>query len=133
MKVIKNILFPLLFVLLACSDDENYSGNYNFVRFSLLVNTNGMIIEYPKVETSIQEVNTYTHKSTKTIKIPIALSTPLQKTDTEVYYTVSKEGTFNDYSFSSVDKVIIPAGKLVDTLAITFNDRWQDANVNKIK
>ena len=136
MKVIKYFIgfVLLLFVCLSCTKDSlDNNSTYNFVRFGLLVNTNGEILEFPKIDASITETNIYTHVSTKTIKIPIVLSGKLQTTPTDVFYDLTTEGNFTGFSVSSPNKIAIPAGQLIDTLRISFTDRWSAPNVNKIK
>ncbi len=136
MKDIKKlfIAFALLLAFLGCTKDVDLSINENnFVRFGLLLDKNGEILEYPTALSSILETATYTHSSTKIIKIPVVLTSNLKAVPVDVFYEVQTEGTFNDFTTSPVNKVTIPVGKLIDTLRITINSRWQGVGTNKIK
>lgn len=134
MKAIKLLpLFLVLLFILGCNDDEGVK-NYDteFIRFGMLVNANGELLEYPAVRPGLTETDTYKHFSTKTIKIPVVLSGNVRETATDVFYEVSSEGNYSDFETFPDQKVSIPAGKLIDTLEIRFNSRWQEADVNKI-
>ena len=137
MKAIKKTAFLLILgaIIYGCTnkDASNYQENFNFVRFGLQVDINNKQLIYPQVQQDIPEIDAYTHLSTRTIRIPIVMTSALKSTATEVFYTIETEGTFTGYQIVPVQKVIIPAGKLIDTLRISFNARWQSANVNKIK
>ena len=136
MKDIKKIATALVgfLLLINCSEKEfDTQKNYDFVHFGLLVDANNRILTFPQVNASIPETDAYTHISTKTIKVPVIISSFLSNAPTEVFYSVTTEGTFSDYQILPIQKVSIPAGKLVDTLRISFNSRWQVANINKIK
>lgn len=131
-KIIIAILFLLLFIG-ACTENSNEQEEYNFVRFGLLVNPNGQIIEYPNAKQNIPETDTYNHVTIRTIKIPVVLTSKLKNTPTDVFYEINTEGNFNEFVASPQNKITIPAGKLVDTLRITFKNNWKEANANKIK
>ena len=137
MKAIKKTAFLLFLVALifGCTnkDASDYQDNFNFVRFGLQVNTNGQVLVFPQVQQELPEVDAYTHISTSTIRVPIVMTSALKSTATEIFYTIEAEGSFTGYQIAPVQKVIIPAGKLIDTLRISFNARWQSANVDKIK
>jgi hypothetical protein len=136
MKDIKKILmaFAILLAFLGCTKDVDLAINENnFVRFSLLLDKNSEILEYPKVVPNISETSNYTHVSTKIIKIPVVLTGNLKTVPIDVFYEVQTEGNFTDFTVSPANKVIIPAGKLIDTLRITINSRWLGVATNKIK
>lgn len=135
MKVIKNILYcTLLLLLYSCNDDDATAINdKEFVRFGLLLDTDGEILSFPKTATNIAEVNQYTHKSIGTIKIPVVLTAGLKDTPTDIFYEVTTEGNFTGFRISPTEKITIGAGKLTDTIRISFDSKWSDSNVNKIK
>jgi hypothetical protein len=133
MKGIKIIVFFVsIFICLQCQRDNEFP-EFNFVRFGLTVNANGFPLEFPQVRTNLQEVENFTHANFTPLKVPVVLSAEVSNTPTEVYYTATIEGNYTDYTFSSDDKVIIPAGKLVDTLTVGFNSIWTNAEVGNSK
>lgn len=136
MKDIKNIilLFTILLAFLGCTKDVDLEIEHlNFVRFSLLLDKNQEILEFPKFNPDISETAIYTHVSTKIIKIPIAVTSKIRTSPIDVFYTIQTEGNFTDFTVLPANKVTIPAGKLVDTLRISINSRWQGVGYNKIK
>jgi hypothetical protein len=135
MKAIRSIwIIALLLFVLGCERDTDLQ-EFNFVRFGLTVNSDGFPLEYPQVRTNLQEVETFTHANFTPLKIPVVLSSSLSNSPTEVYYTATTEGSYSGYTFSSINKVVIPAGKLVDTLTVAFNSVWSssDVGVSKLK
>lgn len=135
MKAI-NYFVGLFFAVLAlgCQKEAiEFETAESFVRFHFLVDNDKFPLEFPFYEGDKPEIDVYTHLSTKTLKIPIAITGPLQNTPTDVYYSVETEGDYKDFSFNSPNKISIPAGKLVDTLRIQFNSNWSTPNTNKIK
>ena len=135
MKVIKNIFYcALLLLFYSCNNDDATAINdKEFVRFGLLLDANGQILSFPKTATNIEEVNQYTHKSMGTIKIPVVLTAGLKNTPTDIFYEVTTEGSFTGFRISPAEKVTIGAGKLTDTIRISFDSKWSNFNVNKIK
>jgi hypothetical protein len=120
-----------VFTTLGCSIDSfDPTENYNFVRFSLLVNSNGQIISKPNSSSNIEESVTYTHRSLSKVTIPVLLSTkPLDKAVT-LKFQVSNSGNYTDYSISPQNnQLTFQPDQLKDSIVITFNSRWpvQDA------
>lgn len=130
------VFITLLFLLstLGCSIDSfDPTENYNFVRFSLLVNSNGQIITKPNSSTNIKESDTYTHRSLSKVTIPVLLSTkPLDKAVT-LKFDVSNSGNFTDYSITPQNnQLTFQPGQLKDSIVITFNGRWPVQNAGSI-
>ena len=135
MKDIKKIASSLLllFLFVNCTKDEDSKvPDNNFVRFSLLLDKNGEIIDYPKVLSNVPETAIYNHVSTKIIKIPVILTSNLRTSPLDVFYEVQTEGNFTDFTIAPQGKITIPVGKLIDTVRININSRWQGVNSNKI-
>jgi hypothetical protein len=135
MKAIKKTLFGLLVLIIiaGCSEKGLYDENYNFVRFGLLVNANNEILVFPQVQQNAIENESYTATTTKSINIPVVMTTTLKDRPTDIFYSITTEGTFTDYRIAPIQKLTIPSGKLIDTLRIAFNTRWTSPNSNKIK
>ena len=121
-------------IFIGCTKhEEDFSGNYNFIRFGLLLDVNNKPIQYPSVRPDLKEVAIYKTDKITTIKIPVVMTSLLQDKPTDVFYEVVSEGDFSDFSISPSAKITIPAGKLVDTIQIKFNSRWITPDINKIK
>ncbi len=136
MKAIKQkliFLTALIFIFGCTNKEELFTGDYNFVRFGLMLNSNNEPITYPKVVANVIEVDAYKPTTSNDIKIPIVITSNAKNEPTEVFYEITTQGSFTDFTVSPANKVIIPAGKLVDTLTISFNKRWTSVDVDKIQ
>lgn len=134
MKDIKRWVVLLLVALtFSCQYEDRFVQSPSFVRFSMLVDNNGVLLSFPAVRPGLVDVNTYTHRSTQTIKIPIQLSGPTRSTPLEVFFDVSHEGDFNEYLVTPQSSITLAPGQFVDSLSIQFNERWTQADVNIIK
>ena len=106
MKDIKKIVTIIIgfIVMTNCSAKEfDTQKNYDFVHFGLLVDANNRILTFPQVNQSIPETDVYTHLSTKTIKVPVMVSSFLSNAPTEVFYSVTTEGAFSDYQILPIN------------------------------
>lgn len=115
-----------LITTIGCSVDGNdFSENYNFVRFSLLINPNGQIISKANSSTNVVESSQYTHKSLGAIKIPVLLSVTPQSKPITVKFEVKNKGSYTDYSISpAIKQLTFQPGKLQDSITLSFNSRW---------
>lgn len=134
MKDIKRLLVCFVFVLaFSCQYEDRFVLTPSFVRFSMLVDNNGVLLNYPAVRPGLVDVNTYTHRSTQSIKIPIQLSGAARKDALEVFYEVSSEGSFTHFNVQPQQSITLLPGQFVDSLTIHFTERWVEADVNIIK
>ncbi|WMI64811.1 hypothetical protein RBH94_12150 [Aestuariibaculum sp. YM273] len=137
MKVTK-IVYSILCVslLFACSSDESNKllngDDAQFIRFFLLVDSNNNALEYPNGNGSLSAVSEYNKEDIKTLKIPVAL------TSTEI--TESTTATFTTFIDGDIDLGIEPAQtlrfsptKLVDTISVTINKRWDFSQTPQLK
>ena len=136
MKAIKHFFIVLVCIIFGngCTkQNDDFTANYNFIRFGLLLDVNNNPIQFPAIRPELREVNIYKTDKISDIKIPIIMTSLLQDKPTEVIYEVVNEGNFFDFTISPSAKITIPAGKLVDTIRIKFNSRWTIPDTNKIK
>ena len=127
-------IFLIIISLFGCTKHEqDFSENYNFVRFGLILNANNIPLEFPQVRADFQEVDLYKTDRISDIKIPIVMSTLLQNSPTDIFYSVSTTGDFSDFTVSPINKITLPAGRLTDTIRIRFNSRWITPDANQIK
>ncbi len=121
-------------IFVGCTKQEqDFSENFDFIRFGLLLDVNNKPIQFPEVRPDLKEVARYKTDRISTIKIPVVMTSLLQDKPTDVFYEVVSEGDFSDYTISPINKITIPAGKLIDTIQIKFNSRWITPDINKIK
>jgi hypothetical protein len=135
MKATKLFIYLILvaIVFTNCTQHDTAELGIPFVRFRLLVNSNGQILQFPTVNQSIVETAEFEQVNLNTIKIPVVLSGPLQETPTDVFYEVISEGNFSEFTVSPENKITIQAGTLIDTLRISFQNRWSQTESNSIK
>ncbi len=122
MKVINTISYIFLTILLfSCSEEESVtlSNNESFVRFHMLVDSNGDPISYGEYETT-PEVSELTVSKFQTIKVPVALtSTSVQEFVLD--YTIT--GNYEDYTISP-EQLNFTSSNPTDTLYLNFTKRW---------
>lgn len=135
MKAIKIIILSLFVavVLTNCTENETPVLENSFVRFGLLVNTNGQALEFPQVNQSLIETETFNQVNLRTLKVPIVLSSALRDAPVEVFYEITNSGNYNGFTVSPANSVIIEAGTLTDTVEVSFQSRWNQATDNSIK
>ena len=126
-------MFLVAIVLSNCTKHDLLETESAFVRFGLLVNANGQALEFPEVNASIAETNVFDQISLKTLKIPVILTGPLRDAPVEVFYEVVSEGSFTEFTVSPSNSVVFEPGTLTDTVQISFQNRWSQAEVNSIK
>lgn len=130
MKVIIKIFLPLLILFAifpGCDSDQiigesTYNGKA-YLRFYLLTDSNGEVLDDGTVQIGKSPVEEYTHNSIKALNIPVALTyTNFQDTITAQYNnTVS--GDFDGYNISPSALSFSP-DKLIDTITVSFSERW---------
>jgi hypothetical protein len=132
MKIIKGIIFLTAFIILvyACGEDEKKYFDQNFVRFSLSVNKNGEL-DYKSANTL--EVETYTHSTLNELKIPLVRSTENLNEELIVKLNTVISGSFKGIEINHLNEVIIPNGKVSDTIVISFNGLWTIQDEAKIQ
>ena len=137
MKVIKHILLTLgiIFIMAACSDEEFIGVTlYNgpaFVRFHLILDSDSVPYEnYIRNDKIATEA--YTHKSLRTIKVPVLLTSSNIENNITVQYSVTKEGDFSDYEIMPSNGLVFKDSQLSDTIKILFNKRWQNEKPTKL-
>lgn len=133
MKATKFLLFTLL-IFLACAEENSKLFNADdnsFVRFFLLVNSNNDVIEYPVVEGGLQPVSTYIKDDLRVLKIPVAL-TSLNENEVEVNFA-TKISNLNGVEISPQNKITFTKSKKIDTIFVTFTERWDISKNPKIE
>ncbi|GAA4291914.1 hypothetical protein ICJ84_04030 [Aestuariibaculum suncheonense] len=137
MKATK-ILYSLLSIslLFACSSDESdklFNGEeISFIRFFLLVDSNNNILEYPRVNGSLSAVSEYNKDNIKTLKIPVALSSAEITENTTATFSTTIEGDI-DLSIQPEQTLTFSPGKLVDTIYVTINERWDFSQIPQLR
>jgi len=132
MKGIKHILFfGVLMSVFTCTTDESKVYNNSdgrFVRFLVVTNSNNEILEFPETRAIAPTTSNYEKRDLKTLKIPVALtSEPFEDTVT-VNYEIASSGIEN-FEIFPVNAVSFTSERLVDTIFINFNERW-DSTLN---
>ncbi|MGY5353987.1 hypothetical protein [Wenyingzhuangia sp. IMCC45467] len=128
--------FYLLFavLLMACSKEEVETTMVDpHVRFHFLVSSNNQPLEYPQVSSGLIAQSSHTHQSLVTLKIPVALSANQLKEKVTVSYEVYTENELNLVTMTPENQLTFQADKLVDTLYVNFNQRWETPQDISIK
>lgn len=135
MKVTKYLFFiatALLF--LTCGDDDQLTYNNadgKFVRFHLQVNSNNEVIEAPGINNSAIAVASYTKDNFSELKIPVALTASLQENVTVTFAT--ELTNLQNVDISPANTIEFTPNKLVDTIRVKFNERWDLTQNPQIK
>lgn len=116
-----------------CSENEATTFDGAFVRFGLLVNSNGQALEFPQVNASLPETDVFNQVSLKTLKIPVILSSVSRETPVEVFYEVITEGNFENFTVTPANSLIFQPGTLIDTVQVSFQSRWNQVGAKSIK
>jgi hypothetical protein len=135
MKVTKYMLVLCSLLLLnACDDDDKiFTGvDGNFARFFLVLNANGEPIEAPLIAPGFQVVTTYTKSNVKTIKIPVTLTTTPLTDDVTIDFETVLSGISN-VSIEPQSQLRFSGTQLIDTIYVTFTERWDPANNPSLK
>ncbi len=128
------LLFFSLLLLPACdSDDKVFTGEAgNFVRFFLLLDGNNQPIVAPNIAAGLTAVTTYNKQDVKTLKIPVTLTTaPLTEAVTIDYDAILSNVT--NVSIEPQNQLTFNNTKLVDTIYVKYNNRWDAGNNPSIK
>ena len=122
------LIFMGLALVLSCSntdDSTTYSNsNGRFVRFFALVNSNNDLLEFPEINGRLEPVSLYEKTDIETLKIPVALtSEKLSENVTVNFETTISEG-LNNIAITPSNILTFTPEKLVDTIYVRFNERW---------
>ncbi|MCR8668013.1 hypothetical protein NO995_09995 [Aestuariibaculum sp. M13] len=137
MKAIK-ILYSILGVslLFACSSDESSKllngDDEQFIRFFLLVDSNNNALEYPSSNGSLSAVSEFNKEDIKTLKIPVALTATEITENTTATFTTSIDGDI-DLTIQPEQTLRFSPTKLVDTIYVTINKRWDFSQIPQLK
>ncbi len=137
MKAIRLILiFNLLFII-SCSktneDTKLFADNGNpFIRFYLLVNPNNEVIEFPEISGGITASSFYDKQDVKVLKIPVVLSAANLNEPVTASFETSITGTI-DLDISPTETVSFNPNKLVDTIFVKANNRWDQNTIQELK
>ena len=130
----KGIKYILLFMycgfLTTCSEEEDKrfsNAEGRFVRFFTLVNANNEIIEFPEVDGGRQPVSFYEKNDIKTLKIPVALTSEKLSENVTVNFETTISKGIENLDITPANTVIFTPEKLVDTIYVRFNERWDVA------
>ncbi len=133
MKGIKFLLILLVCALMStCSEQEEkyYSNDEGrFVRFFALVNSNNDLLEFPEINGRLQTVSFYEKNDIKTLKIPVALTSEALSENVTVQYETTVSAGLENIQITPVNAVSFAPGRLVDTIFVSFAERW-DASLN---
>ncbi len=138
MKAITKIFIPLIILFVAiwgCESDQitgesTYNGQA-FMRFYLITNSNDEPIDDGVIEIGVLPEEEYTHKSLKPLKIPVTLTYPNIDNEITAEFSQNLSGEFNGYSINP-SSLSFNKDKLIDTITISFTERWDAEDINKI-
>ncbi len=139
MKAIRNIILGIVCVLIvqACSPDdfigETYYSGPSYLRFFLVLDSDSIPLEGGASKNNNPSVENYTHKLIKPIKIPVALTASEINEEVTVEYSTVKTGTYSGYTQSPLDQLRFSKDKLIDTIFIEINERWDTSEVNQLE
>ncbi|KDN54193.1 hypothetical protein [Flavobacterium seoulense] len=122
-----SVLSIVIAIIVSCSKDDYKLDTKSvdpFVRFNFLTTSAGVPLEYPAVSTTRIPVTTYENKSIKTLKIPVALSSPTLKEDVRVNFSTVTSGDTNVFSIEPTNELLFGGNKLTDTIFVSFDKRW---------
>ncbi|MBC6400933.1 MAG: hypothetical protein GDA42_06160 [Ekhidna sp.] len=127
------ILFLLLNGILSCNHKDEVAVVIStpFVRFFLLVDADNKVVEHPRINSSLAIVDTYHKVDIRTLKVPVTLSYPSLQRSVSVDYRSEITGNL-DLTISPKSLTFEPR-RLVDTLYITTNKRWDHAITQQLK
>lgn len=133
-----NIFYSIIcmILILSCSSDDSGkildASEGQFIRFFLLVDSNNNAIEYPEISGGLTAVSNYEKRDVKTLKIPVAL--------TATNISQNTTATFETNITGDIDLDILPqqtlnfnSNKLVDTIYIKINSRWDFTKTQELK
>ncbi|MEL1252354.1 hypothetical protein AAEO57_01095 [Flavobacterium sp. DGU38] len=123
-----SVLSTALVLFYSCSkDDYKLDKSVDpFVRFNFITSSTGVPLEYPSVNTGQIPVNTYENKSVKTLKVPVALTTTTLKNPVTVNFSAATSGDVNTFSVQPENQLVFEGNKLIDTIFVSFDKRWQN-------
>ena len=136
MKVITKILIPLVLLLAivwGCESEqiigETIYNGPSFLRFYLITNSNGEPIGDDELEIGKEPAETIIYQSLKPLKIPVSLTYPGLDKDVKVKFSTNINSDFNQFTINPSDELNFNSNKLLDTITISFEERW-DASVS---
>lgn len=140
MKAIK-LLIPIALLLIAwaCSQMDDYvvAVEEPFVRFSLVVDANGIPFEYPVKPQQRNELESFNYNGASTLKIPVLLSSPTLQEDVYVSYTYEFIGTPPPIGAVTIETIHsdlrFTGNQLSDTIYIHIHQRLIDTHQLKLK
>ncbi|RZJ51618.1 MAG: hypothetical protein EOO19_00025 [Chryseobacterium sp.] len=124
-KILSILIIATLFT--SCSKDDYKLGSENidpFVRFNFQLKSDNTPLEYPTVNNNLLPVNSYTNKSVKTLKVPVALSARSLKNAVKVNFSASTNGDNESYTLNPASELLFQGNKLTDTVYVSFDKRW---------
>lgn len=137
MKAIKTLVILLFLSLVyACSDDnidKEFNGSdESFVRFFLLVDNNNRVLEYPEINGGLIPVSQYTKTDIRVLKIPVTLTSATVTEDVNVNFETLITG-LNGVTIAPENTLTFTPTKLIDTISVTFTERWDESNNPELK
>ena len=127
----------IIFILfLGCEKIERDIYNNKdgrFVRFNLMVDSDGQPVDNNKLNPGATVVSEFTKKTISSLAVPVSLtSEPLDEIIT-VNFSVEITGNYTGAVLNRANMVSFTASGLTDTINIDFMNRWDPSQENKIK
>lgn len=123
------LFVALCLSLFGCSSEEEQYFDQNFVRFSLRVTTTN---ELDYIKANARETEEYTHSVLNSLKIPVLRSAVDIGKELEIDFSTTISGNFRGIEVSPKDKVTIAAGKVSDTITVSFKGIWKESDLASI-
>ena len=135
MKVITKIFIPLILLLAiigGCEDADSIIGEsaYDgqpFLRFYLITNSNGEPIGDEEIQVGKIPTEEYTHTSIKPVAIPVSLTYPGLENEITAAYSMDLSEDYGGYRIYP-ETLSFGTDKLMDTIFISFDSRWNAAD-----
>jgi hypothetical protein len=130
-----------LSVLLFCTGceekqpaEEVYQGPA-FVRFFLLVDANEQPLLPGQVDAGLLPRSEYVHTSLAALRVPVTLTAAAGELGgpVEVSFTAEVEGDYQAYTLSPANILQLSPENPVDTLTLTFAERWTAADSSRFR
>lgn len=126
-KIIFALSIAITFFASCSKDDYKLNGTTidPYVRFNMLVTSNGTGLEYPAVNTTVVPVSSFENKAIKTLKIPVTLTSTTLKSAVTANFSATTSGDADSFSVKPTNTLSFEGNRLSDTIYVSIAKRWK--------